>query len=325
MRDSVNPTITVLTPTWNRGTYLQRVWASLDSQTCRSFEWIVGNDGSSDETNDIVHGFASGTNFPIVLVDASVRVGKSRMDNEMIKTARGELIVWCDSDDVLRPNAVETLVREWQSIAEPSRNGYVGISALCESVDGPLGCDNPDGARSDLSLSDLMLQTGSDMVIAARADLLRGTPFEEVDYLIPESSVWYAIGCRKTRFVREVLKTVQYGQPNALSLSGKMQYNRGRAYALGRNYKYVSARMNTLNELMRALHFIRYCVHGDIPMHQAWQIWTGSTVSNIFLWVCLLPGGLVAWYDVCRGLVEKTHLGFEEARKIANIQVKVIV
>lgn len=56
---------TVLTPTYNRAHTLPRVYRSLDSQTFRDFEWLVVDDGSSDDTADLVAHYRANAWFPV--------------------------------------------------------------------------------------------------------------------------------------------------------------------------------------------------------------------------------------------------------------------
>ena len=126
------PLISVLTPTWNRASYLRAVFDGLKAQTYTKFEWLVANDGSNDNTIEVVKELAKESSFPITLVSASVRIGKARMDNELVRMASGEFIMWCDSDDWLLPNALETLVTTWMSIPENEKDEFAGITARCE-------------------------------------------------------------------------------------------------------------------------------------------------------------------------------------------------
>lgn len=83
------PIVSVLTPTWNRSAYLERVWNGLRSQTYKNIEWIVANDGSTDDTESVVRALAEHSDFPVILINASVHIGKARMDNEAVARAQG--------------------------------------------------------------------------------------------------------------------------------------------------------------------------------------------------------------------------------------------
>jgi glycosyltransferase involved in cell wall biosynthesis len=180
------------------------------NQGCRDFEWIVANDGSNDDTANIVADLASRSSFPVILINASTHIGKSRMDNEAVAFARGEFILWCDSDDTLRPNALEVLINTWNSIPSNERDSFCGVTALCDTKDGILGKVYPRDEHTDIVFNDFFNELKSDLVIFTRSELLKHTPFLEVDFLIPETSVWNEIGVRKTRFIPQVLARKNY-------------------------------------------------------------------------------------------------------------------
>jgi glycosyltransferase involved in cell wall biosynthesis len=313
--------VSVLTPTWNRAALLGRVWEGLNAQSGVSFEWIVGNDGSTDGTSEAIEAFAAHSDFPVTLIDASVRIGKTCMDNLLVAAARGEVVVWCDSDDVLNQNALRQLLDSWEEVLPDRQHEYMGVSARIETQDGVLG--TPFGMSMEgKSWNDIYFHLNSDLTIMARTELMRKTPFLEVDFLIPETSVWNVLGVMQTKFVDAPLKTVYYKQVNALSFSGKMQYSRGRAYALGGNYRFVCNRLGVRGEFMRAVNFIRYCAHGEVPVSVARRTWTGRAISHAMLALGALPAGLLVIRDRMRGVVEKTHIEFESNRRDVQITRK---
>lgn len=318
MPESKQPRISVVTPSWNRATYLTRVWAGLCKQSYADFEWIVANDGSNDETIGVVSELAAKSRFQMTLINASVRVGKSCMDNVMVRAAQGEFVIWCDSDDVLEPDALKVLIEAWDELPSDMRSGYMGVSARAFTEEGILGREMPAGADG-WTWNRIYEQLRSDLVILARKDLLLSNPFLEVDYLIPETSVWNIIGVRRSRFIDKPLKRVFYNQPLALSFSGKMQYNRGRAYALARNYPYVKERLGLMGELVRGMNYIRYCAHGDVPFLTAARLWTGGVVSLLTLALVAVPAAFLVIRDRLRGAVEKTHIPFEQAKRQVEI------
>ena len=56
--------LTICTPTYNRAYCLDELYMSLCRQTCKNFEWIIVDDGSTDNTKQLVEGF-NAESFPL--------------------------------------------------------------------------------------------------------------------------------------------------------------------------------------------------------------------------------------------------------------------
>ncbi len=316
------PLISILTPSWNRGRYLERVWIGLNSQTYRNFEWIVCDDGSIDDTQARLREFGAKSSFPIEVISASVRIGKARMDNEAVCLARGVFILWNDSDDYLVPTALERLISTWDTIPVDQQSQFVGLTALCADESGTHLTASPKMEPFDTSWNDLSEKhkiTG-DMLFFARAEALKSHPFPEVDLIIPESVVWTALGNQKVRFFPDALLIKEYRAENAISFTGKMEYNRGRAYSLAQSQYYLrSYRQKTSARIWRLVTFLRYCLHGDIDIFKAWSLWQRN--SSLTLFILLLPFAvLLAVKDRLQKKVVKTHVQFERAKCVVKIE-----
>lgn len=304
--------ISILTPTWNRARYLERVWNGLASQTIKDFEWIVADDGSTDDTEQVIRGLAAQSDFPVVYIKAVRRVGKARIDNEAIKGACGNFILWCDSDDYLLPNALEWLLETWNSIPTATRDNYVGITALCATDNGPIEYPFPDLSYHDVPWNDLAEVHGvtGDMLFFTRANALKAHLFPEVDFVIPESVVWTAIGHHKSRLIPEVLKIVEYQTVNGISFSGKMEYNRGRAYAMAITVRNLASYPRSLKiRWWRLVTFIRYSIHGEIGYRESQCLWRDNS-SRLAFWLATPLAWLLACKDVLQGKVVKSHRDF---------------
>ena len=313
--------VSVLTPSWNRGHLLERVWQGLDTQTYRDFEWVVANDGSDDDTDEVVKELAERSDFPVVLINASCRVGKARMDNELIKAARGDFMIWCDSDDQLMPEALETLIDTWESIPLEKRDAFCGVSALNRTPDGILGnrfyeTDKP----FDIEWNEMYSRLQSDLTIFTRAELLKAQRFLEVDFMIPESTVWSKIGILKTRFIPSPLRWVHYRSPNALSSSGDMSHNRAHAYAAAITRDIKERGLGRPAKFYRAVTFLRYARHGEISFRKARRMW-GNGATDLFGLIAASPiAEILASRDRLMGKVRKTHRDFERANKVVEIR-----
>ena len=121
------PQITVFTPTYNRGNLLQCVYESLQKQTYKDFEWVIVDDGSTDETERIVTEFKNGATFPIIYKKKK-NEGKHIAINEGCRLARGEWFFIVDSDDYLTDDALDTVNYYSDKIKDkPDFAGVVGL------------------------------------------------------------------------------------------------------------------------------------------------------------------------------------------------------
>ena len=99
--------ISILTATYNRANLLPRIFESLQKQTNNNFEWIIIDDGSSDNTSEIVKSF-SPSNFKIHFFKKE-NGGKHTALNLGVKKCIGSHILMLDSDDKLPCKAIEIL------------------------------------------------------------------------------------------------------------------------------------------------------------------------------------------------------------------------
>ena len=102
-------TITVVTPTYNRANKLKKAFDSLKKQTIKDFEWLIIDDGSIDDTENIIENFKKESNFDIFYYK-QVNQGKHIALNRAFKEAKTDLLMILDSDDCLTETAVEEVL-----------------------------------------------------------------------------------------------------------------------------------------------------------------------------------------------------------------------
>ena len=93
-------TLTILTPTYNRCNEIKKLWISLQNQTSKDFEWLVVDDGSTDDTKSIIKQFQLESDFPIRYIYKE-NGGKHTALNVGIKTVKSVLTFIVDSDDYI--------------------------------------------------------------------------------------------------------------------------------------------------------------------------------------------------------------------------------
>lgn len=140
--------ITIFTPTYNRAYILENLYRSIQRQTYRDFEWLILDDGSSDETEELVFSWMKDPNdFPI-RYEKQPNGGKCRAINRGLDLVRGELFFIMDSDDILTDNALERIVY-WESTIA-GKKGFCGVvgnrgTSATETPNTPLGSEYRDG------------------------------------------------------------------------------------------------------------------------------------------------------------------------------------
>lgn len=110
--------VSVLTPTFNRADKIERLYSSLCESTYKNFEWIIVDDGSTDQTREVVLALAEKSHIPIIYF-YQPNSGKHVALNQLYAMANGEYCFQIDDDDRLLPDAMEKGLRIWDDI-EPS-------------------------------------------------------------------------------------------------------------------------------------------------------------------------------------------------------------
>ncbi|MDC0146024.1 glycosyltransferase family 2 protein [Amylibacter sp.] len=319
------PKVTVITPTWNRGPYLDRVWLSLCGQTYDNFEWIICDDGSTDNTAERVQFFLENSDFPITVVVASLHVGKVRLDNEAVALADSEYTIWCDSDDYLLPDAIFDLVEIVRSIEDNIRQSFIGVTALCATENGAIvSTALPSDVSYDTTWNSLVTNENvqGDMIYMCQTSALKSNPFPEVDFVMPESIVWNVLGEAPARVKPVVVKINEYNTPNAISFSGKMEYNRGRAYSLATTFRYLKKYdKSILQTFWKIILYCRYCIHGEISLRNKINLWKGNT-PFLTLALATIIAFIFALKDKMQRKVVYTHRSFQRANKLVKFTIK---
>lgn len=125
--------ISILTATYNRGPYLTKLFNSLNQNSTFgiNLEWLIMDDGSTDETKSIVDTFiaeSSGNEFLDIRYYSQENMGKMSAINNLIKYVSEDstLLIECDSDDYLTSNSIKIILNKYELIKEKEN-----IYALC--------------------------------------------------------------------------------------------------------------------------------------------------------------------------------------------------
>lgn len=107
--------ITVFTPSYNREKELKDLYKSLVKQDSKNFEWLIVDDGSKDNTKEVVKKFKSEKKIKINYVYKE-NGGKQSAYNKGLEKAKGEMFLCIDSDDTMNPKAISTIEKDFLEI-----------------------------------------------------------------------------------------------------------------------------------------------------------------------------------------------------------------
>lgn len=206
---------TVFTPTYNRGYIIEKLYRSLRQQTFLDFEWIVVDDGSTDNTEELFAQLLLADNFFPIRYVKTENGGKHRAINQGVSMAVGELFFIVDSDDCLPEDALQAISEVESTIPEGSKHLFCGVCGQKGYIGGGAVGSSYEGEMRDLT----MLERTAHGISGDKAEvfytpILRRYPFPEFpgEKFMTECVVWDKIAADgyKMRFFNRVIYLCEY-------------------------------------------------------------------------------------------------------------------
>ncbi len=168
--------LTVFTPTFNRAYCLQRAYDSLCRQTCKDFEWLVIDDGSSDNTAELIRQWQAEGKVPIRYIYQENQ-GMHGAHNTAFRNIDTELCLCLDSDDMLTDDCVEFVLQFWAEHADKHEQvaGFFALSAYISG--GLIGTRFPEGVTT--GHENILRETRGvrgDKKMVFRTDIVKAAP-----------------------------------------------------------------------------------------------------------------------------------------------------
>lgn len=189
--------VTIFTPTYNRAYRLGALYESLCKQTLKDFEWLIVDDGSSDNTKDLVSGWVAENKIKIRYIFQS-NGGKHRAINRGVNLAQGILFFIVDSDDILPQDSIRRINNHYLMIKD--HNEFGGLCGLKAYYDG-----RPVGNKSDFGIYectnfeiDYKYKLSGDMAEVFLTSVLKEFPFPEIEgeKFCPEILIWNRVSTK---------------------------------------------------------------------------------------------------------------------------------
>lgn len=283
-------TLTVFTPAYNRASTLHLGYEALLRQTCKDFVWLIIDDGSTDNTRELVQGWIDEGKLDIRYVYQDNQ-GMHGAHNTAYRLIDTELNTCIDSDDYMPDNAVERIVEFWKRQGSDRVAGLIGLDS---DFNGRLiGTMFPTGCRTT-TLGEFYANGGrGDKKLVYRTDVVRRYP----EYPLFEGEKYVSLGYKyqlidqdyKLLTLNEVLVRVEY-RPDGSSMNMYRQYIRNpRGFAFIRKESMRLA-PTARRRYVEAVHYV-----ADSLLARNYNFLSESP-RKLLTVAALLPG--LAWYAV---------------------------
>ncbi len=289
----MNIKVTVFTPTFNRAYIIDNLYKSLIEQTFKNFEWIIIDDGSTDNTEVLINSFIEEGKLNIIY-QKQLNSGKHRAINKAVDIAHGELFFIVDSDDYLTEDALEILVSNWDNIEDKGK--FCGISGLrgynSEKI---VGSCHPNYIF-DCSILEYRYKykIKGDKAEAFVTEKLKIHKFPEIEgeKFISESIVWNRLGEKYLmRWVNEIIYICNYLEDglSAKSLNLRINNINGTLLLYKSNLDYDIPYSYKLKNI---INYYRFLFHAKLPIKK-YKI-ENALILNI---IGMIGGGILYILD----------------------------
>lgn len=176
MKSIIDDTVilTVFTPVFNRAHTLIRTYESLLRQGCKRFIWLIVDDGSTDNTADLVKEWLTRDNGFEIRYVYKENGGMHTAHNTAYENINTELNVCIDSDDMMSEGAVYKILQKWTEIRDKSYAGIIGLDADFSGK--IIGSGFPEGME-ETTLCDYYSKVGNgDKKLVYRTDIVKQYP-----------------------------------------------------------------------------------------------------------------------------------------------------
>ncbi len=216
--------VTFFTPTYNRAHILHRCYESLCSQHSFNFIWLIIDDGSIDNTKELVESWISQEDRFEIQYLYKENGGLHTAFNLAVDTVDTELFVCFESDDIFTSDAMTIIEKTWTEIRD---SDCVGFITLCKDMDGKLiGSYYPDSIKTTLYREHRRIAPGDKQYIYRTEALKQVFPmpvFPGEKYFDPKYRFFALDELGPLTVTNEVFDIVDY-QPGGLTHTMMWQY-----------------------------------------------------------------------------------------------------
>lgn len=280
-------TLTVFTPAYNRAHTLPRTYESLLKQDCKDFVWLIVDDGSSDNTLDLVRNWQKRENGFEIRYIYKENGGMHTAHNVAYDNIDTELNICIDSDDCLATGAVRKILEKWNKVKSLD---YAGLIGLDSDLNGNLIGQGFHKGITETTLTGYYANGGSgDKKLVYRTDVIKKYP----PYPVFEGERYVALAYKyrlidqdyKLAIINEVLCNVDYQLDGHSKLMWKEYIRSPRGFAFWRKVcmRYPESKKRMLIDCIHYISSSLISKEYHFILDSPRKVWT----------VLLLPAGIV--------------------------------
>lgn len=251
--------LTIITPTYNRADCLRECFQSLEAQSCHDFQWIVVDDGSTDNTKELVADFMeSQPDFRIDYMHKE-NGGKHTALNASHPYICGKYVLILDSDDTLTADAVGAVLKAWHEWDDNKNVGQI-IFLKGYTQDSPVCYVEHERVPVDTLKEPRISNSGRDCCDVFRAELFQKYPFPVFpgEKFIGEGAAFFYIEAESRGvYYNQVIYLCSYRQ-DGLTKAGRKLRIQNPAGGKYNSSVYMDDRLPLKTRLKKAVLYICY-------------------------------------------------------------------
>lgn len=248
--------LTIFTPAYNRAHTLHLGYEALLRQTCKDFEWLIIDDGSTDNTRELVEGWIAENKIPI-RYHYQENQGMHGAHNTAYRLIQTELNTCIDSDDYMPDDAVEKIVSFWKKYGNEKVAGIIGLD---QTIQGNIiGTTFPKELKETTLFGFYENGGKGDKKLVYRTDIIKQYPeypiFEDEKYV----GLAYKYYCVDEDFpllpLNEVLCIVEYQEDGSSMNMYKQYWRNPQGFAFYRKKEMMITR-NIKRKFIVCAHYV---------------------------------------------------------------------
>ena len=294
-------TLTVFTPAYNRAHTIGRTYESLCRQTCKDFEWLIVDDGSTDNTRQLVERWILEKKIPIRYIYQDNQ-GMHGAHNTAYNNIHTELNTCIDSDDWMPDDAVEKIVTFWKAKGADEYAGFIGLDQYSS---GEIIGEHLPTEKKDTTFREVheIFKFRGDKKYVYRTDVIK----KYLPYPMFDGEKYYSLASvyaqidkdYKLLMTNDVLAIIEYQDDGSSRGMWKQYWNNPKGMAHMRKTDMMDA-LTFKRKIVSNIHYVSHSIRSN-----NWRFIQESPMPWL-TFMCVVPGLLL--YLINRYQVKKGNL-----------------